>query len=149
MTIKPTITDILNDLITINKDHIIGHKEAIHDMNKNQHKIRQLLKAMVEQSENFIEELKEKIKEFGGEVTDKTITSGLVYNTWMDIVYSDAGSKPEIRHFCDQIEDMTLQAYDSALMKLKDLDENTYVLVFRQKQELVKFCNEVKNLQGD
>ena len=145
MTAKGTITSILNDLITINKDHIVGLKEAVHDMDKEQEKIRQLLKDMAEKSEDFIKELKEKVHEFGAEVTDKTITTGWVYNTWMDIVYSNASEKPEITNFCDQIDDTTLQAYHSALMKLKDLDKNIFDLVFRQNQELVRSCHEIKN----
>ncbi len=145
MTAETTSADILNDLVTINKDHVVGLKEAIHAMDKEQKKTRQALKMLLEQSEGFIKELKEKIHELGAEVTDKTITSGLVYNTWMDIVYSNANEKPEIRNFCDQVENMTLQGYDSALQKLKDLDKNVFDMVFRQKQALEKCCNEVKN----
>jgi len=146
---KDIIAAILNNLITINKDHIVGNKEAIHDTNKDQEKFRQLLKGMVKQGENFILELKEKINELGAEVTDKTITTGLVYNTWMDIVYNNTAERPEITNFCDQIEDTTLQAYDSALMKLKDLDQNIFDLVLRQKQGLAQSCNEIKKVLGN
>ena len=146
MTAQAAIAGILNDLITINKDHIVGIKEAVHNMDNDQEKIRRLLKGIVEQSEDFIKELKEKVHELGAEVSDKTITTGWVYNTWMDIVYSNTGEMPEITNFCKQIEDTTLQAYDSALTKLKDLDKNIFDLVFRQNQELVKSCNEIKNI---
>ena len=149
MTVKATIAGILNDLITINKDHVVGLKEAVHDIDKDQEKIRQLLKDMAEQSEDFIKDLKEKVHELGAEVTDKTITTGWVYNTWMDIVYENAGERPEIRNFCDQIEDTTLQAYHSALMKLKDLDKSIFDLISRQNQELVRSCNEIKNAMGN
>ena len=149
MTAEAIIAGILNDLITINKDHMIGLKEAFHDMDKDQEKSRELLKAVVELSEDFIEELKEKIHELGAEVTDKTITTGWVYNTWMDIVYNNAGERPEIRKFCDQIAETTMQVYDSVLVKLKDLDKNIFDLVFRQNQELVKSCNELKKEMGN
>jgi uncharacterized protein (TIGR02284 family) len=149
MTAETTITDVLNDLITINKDHVVGLKEAIHALDKKQKETRQALKMMLEHSEGFIKELKKKIHELGAEVTDKTITSGLVYNTWMDIIYSNANEKPEIRNFCDQVESMTLQGYDSALQKLKDLDKNVFDMVFQQKQVLLKCCNEVKTTMGN
>jgi uncharacterized protein (TIGR02284 family) len=145
MTTRTIITDILNDLVTINKDHTVGLKEAMHAIDKDQKKIREVLKVMLEQSEHFTKELKEKIHELDGEVTDKTITTGWVYNTWMDITYINTKETPEMRNFCDQIESMTLQAYDLALQKLKNLDKNVFDLVFRQKQELAKCCNEMKN----
>ena len=146
MTAEAIIADILNNLITINKDRIVGYKEAIHDTKEDREKIRRLFKEMVKQSEHFIRELKEKIRGLGAEVTDKTITTGLIYNTWMDIVYANSGEKPEITHFCDQIEDTTLQAYDSALMKIKDLDKTIYDLILRQKQELINSRDEIKKI---
>ena len=142
-----TIATILNNLVTINKDHIVGNKEAIHGTNNEN--IRHVLKRMVKQVGNFIFELKEKINELGAEVTDKTITTGLVYNIWMDIVFNNTAEKPEIRNFCDQIEDTTLQAYDSALKKLKGLDKNIFDLVLRQKKELVQCYNELKKVLGN
>jgi uncharacterized protein (TIGR02284 family) len=145
---KATIADILNNLITINKDRIVGYKEAIHETQVDKEKTRGLFKKMVEQSENYVEELIEKVKELGAKVTDKTITSGLIYNTWMDIIYTDSGEKPEISHFCEQIEDTTLQAYDSALEKIRDLDKVIYDLILRQKQELMDSCDEIKNIPG-
>jgi uncharacterized protein (TIGR02284 family) len=137
MTPEAIIADVLNNLVTINKDRIVGYKEAIHVTQEDQVKIRRLFKEMVKQSEHFIKELKEKIRGLGAEVTDKTITTGLVYNTWMDIVYANSGEKTDVIHFCDQIEGTTLQAYDSALMKIKDLDKNIYDLILRQKEELI------------
>jgi uncharacterized protein (TIGR02284 family) len=104
---------------------------------------------MVKQSEHFLDELTEKIKELGAKVTDRTTTFGFVYNTWMDIAYADSGEKPEISHFCEQIEDMTLQAYHSALEKTKDLDKSTSDLILRQKRDLIISCDEIKNLPGD
>src|SRR5688572_32309943 len=149
MTGKANIADVLNNLVTINKDRIVGYKEAIHDTKEYQEKISQLFNAMVEQSENFIEVLKREIKELGAEVTDKTITTGLIYNTWMDIVYANSGEKPDLSHFCHQIEETTQQAYDSALMKITDLDKKIYDLILRQKQELQTSCDEIKNIGRD
>ncbi len=143
MTAEEIIADILNNLITINKDRIVGYKEAIHVNQEDQVKIRRRFRGMVKQSEHFIKELKEKISGLGAEVTDKTITTGLVYNTWMDIVYANSGEKPDITHFCDQIEDTTLQAYDSALINIQDLDKIIYDLVLRQKQELINSRDEI------
>jgi len=143
MTPEAIIADVLNNLITINKDRIVGYKEAIHVTKDDQEKIRRIFKEMVKQSEHFIRELKEKIRGLGAEVTDKTITTGLVYNTWMDIVYANSGEKPDITHFRDQIEDTTLQAYVSALMNIKDLDKNIYEIILRQKQELINSRDEI------
>ena len=143
MTAEEIIADILNNLITINKDRIVGYKEAIHDTKEDQVRIRRLFKKAVKQSEHFIRELKEKIKRLGAKVTDKTITTGLVYNTWMDIVYANSVEKPDIIHFCDQLEDTTLQAYDSALINIKGLDKIFYDLVLSQKQDLINSRNEI------
>jgi len=149
MTEKATIADILNNLITINKDRIVGYREALHNTKENQEETRRLFKEMIGQSENFVEELKEKIKELGAEVQDKTLTTGLIYNTWMDIVYSDSGEKPEIPHFCDEIEKTTLHAYDAALIKTQTLDKNIHDLILRQKQELINSCDQIKNLHSN
>ncbi len=146
MTEKAIIADVLNNLITINKDRIVGYKEAIHDTKEDREKVRPLLDEMVKQSERFIEGLKSSIKDLGAEVTDKTLTTGLIYNTWMDIVYANSVEKPGVAHFCNQIEDTTLQAYNADLMKLKDLDKTIYNLILRQKQELLDSCDEIKKM---
>jgi len=44
MTGRTNAADILNDLITINKDRIVGYKEAIHDTKEDKEKIRRLFK---------------------------------------------------------------------------------------------------------
>jgi uncharacterized protein (TIGR02284 family) len=140
------ITDILNNLITINKNRIVGYKEAIHDTNESQEKIRGLFKKMVDQSENYIDELKEKIKQLGGEVTDKTITTGLVYNTWMDIIYAGADTKPPIGDFCNQVEETTLQAYEADIAKMDKLDKNIYDMLLRHKKELINAGKQINLL---
>jgi uncharacterized protein (TIGR02284 family) len=147
MTDKKTIADILNNLITINKYRIVGYKEAIYDTNENDAEARRLFKGMMEQSEDFKEELKEKLKQLNEEVTDKTLTSGLIYNTWMDIVYADVEEKPEVTHFCDQIEDTTMKAYQAALIKIENLDKTIYDLILRQKKELTNSCEQIKHIQ--
>ena len=140
------ITDILNNLITINKNRIVGYKEAIHDIDENQEKMRQLFKEMADQSENHIEELKELIKQLGGEITDKTITSGLVYNAWMDIIYAGTDNKPPVADFCNQVEETTLQAYEADLAKMEKPDKNIYDIILRQKQELINAGKQIKDL---
>lgn len=146
MTEKEIIGDILNNLITINKNRIVGYKEAIHDTHESREKMRGLFKEMADQSENYIEELKEKIKQLGSGVTDKTITTGVVYNTWMDIIYADAETKPPVADFCNEVEETTLQAYEADLVKMQKLDKSIYNMIRRQKQELINAGKQVKDL---
>ena len=141
-----SIIDILNNLITINKNRIVGYKEAVHDTDESRQKMRELFKEIAGQSENYIEELKEEIQQLGGEVTDKTITTALVYNTWMDIIYARADAKPPISEFCNQVEEDTLRAYEADLVKLSKLDKNIYEMIFRQKQDIVKAGKQIKDL---
>lgn len=141
-----SIAAILNNLITINKERIVGYKEAIHDTKASHIMIIELFKDIISQSGRYIEELKEKIHEIGAEVSDKTITAGFVYNTWMDIIYSGADSKPPVKEFCKQLEETTLQAYEADLNKIKDLDKNIYDMLLSEKLEIEMARKQIENL---
>src|SRR5215813_7297944 len=116
MTGKEVI-HILNDLITINKNRITGYKEIMHELKEE--KAIAHCREMIRQSEKNNGELAELVRDDGGEIEDKTTTAGIIYNTWMDIVYSDEKeSREDIYNFCRQMEKTTAKGYEAAIQAM-------------------------------
>jgi hypothetical protein len=92
---------------------------------------------MILQSEKFNEELRARLRDSGADADDTTSTSGLIYNTWMDIVYSEE-KEPEadIRNFCRQMEDTFAEGYEAALKNTVTAYPVEYDMIKRQKSEL-------------
>jgi len=65
------------------------------------------------------------------------------------VVYADAEQKPGLTHFCDQIEDTTMKAYEAALIKMENKDKTIYDVILRQKNELTNSCEQIKSIMRD
>ena len=127
------VISILNDLVTLNKNRVIGYKEVLHQANDE--KIAAHCHAMIHEGEKNIKDLSAVIEEAGGIVEDKTITSGFIYNLWMDIVYSDE-KEPEqdVYDYCRKMEQTALKGYEALLHEIKE--EKLYALADRQREQI-------------
>ncbi len=133
--ISKQVIHILNDLITLNKNRLTGYKEMVHELPDQQ--LETHCRAMIQQSEENLRQLGSIIRDAGGEVEDKTTTSGLVYNTWMDIVYgSEKESKEDMFQFCKQMEETVLKAYEAAAKETAGQGEKEHELIVQQQEEI-------------
>lgn len=117
--ISEPVIHVLNDLITINKNRVIGTKEILHELEEEE--LKEQCQTMVANSERNIEELSSLIKNAGAEVEDKTATSGFIYNTWMNIAYNEEKESADDLHtYLQKMEEATLNGYDALLKELRN-----------------------------
>jgi len=119
--ISSEVIQILNDLITLNKNRVTGYKEIVHKVNDET--IADHCREMIRQGERNVSQLSSIIEDAGGSVEDKTTTSGFIYNLWMDIVYAEEKeSQQDVYDYCRRMEQTALEGYEALLRHLKKED---------------------------
>ena len=115
MAIIDKQTRILNDLILINNDRVTNYRKAEEELKKEDADLIQLFQEKVEQSNNFIDELTQKVTEAGHKVESGTTNAGKIYHVWMDVKAFFGGfNRKIILDNCVVGEDAALSAYNDA-----------------------------------
>src|SRR6478672_12602209 len=143
--ISEPVIHLFNDLITINKNRVVGSREILHELDE------EILKAhchlMIDQSERNIKELSNYIVDAGAEVEDKTATSGFIYNTWMNIAYDEEKESAEDLHnYLKRMEETTLKGYEALLKNVENGSGEGYDLVVRQRTEIADSLQKLMTL---
>src|SRR4051812_42616289 len=73
----------INDLIKINNDRIAGYQKALEGTDDEG--LTLLFNEYIDQSKNYVNELRVYIHVLGGSPADGTTLSGKFYHTWMDV----------------------------------------------------------------
>jgi len=138
----------LNDLIKINNDRVAGYQKAIEATDEAG--LNLLFNEYIDQSKNYVNEIRDYIHVLGGDPTEGTSLSGKFYQAWMD-VKSVFGSKDNhsILSDCEYGEDIAKKAYRAALDD-KELiweDEQVVVLLNNHLEGLKKAHGAVKSLR--
>lgn len=116
MTILENQTRLLNDLILINNDRVVGYQKAIEELKKEDNDLKLLFQEKVNQSNEFKTELTQKVIETGHEVVTGTTNAGKIYRVWMDVKAFFGGSERKVvLDNCEDGEDAALAAYNDAL----------------------------------
>jgi uncharacterized protein (TIGR02284 family) len=103
----------LNDLIKINNDRIAGYQKALESIDDTAFAL--LFNEYIDQSKNYVTELKEYILVLGGSPTDGTSLSGKFYHTWMNVKATFINKdKQGILADCEYGEDVIIKAYRKA-----------------------------------
>jgi uncharacterized protein (TIGR02284 family) len=144
--ISGPVIHLFNDLITINKNRVVGSREILHELEG-----EEILKAhchlMIDQSERNIKELSNHIVDAGAEVEDKTATSGFIYNTWMNIAYDEEKESAEDLHnYLKRMEETTLKGYEALLKNVESAGGESYDLVVRQRKEIADSLQKLMTL---
>ncbi|SDD27312.1 conserved hypothetical protein [Mucilaginibacter pineti] len=104
----------LNDLIKINNDRIAGYEKANEATDETG--LNLLFNEYIDQSKNYVSEIREYIHVLGGSPTDGTTLSGKFYHTWMDVKAAFINKdRHGILADCEHGEDVAKKAYRSAL----------------------------------
>jgi uncharacterized protein (TIGR02284 family) len=104
----------LNDLIKINNDRIAGYQKA--NESTDETGLNLLFNEYIDQSKNYVSELREYIRVLGGSPTDGTTLSGKFYHAWMDVKSTFINKdKHGILADCERGEDIAKSAYRKAL----------------------------------
>jgi uncharacterized protein (TIGR02284 family) len=136
MATNDNLTEVLNDLIRINNDRIVGYEKASEEARDVDVDLRAIFKRMSEESRQYAAELTQEVVKLGGEPATGTTSSGKIYRVWMDMKATFSGStRQAILENCEFGEDAAQKAYESAL-KSEDLTSDVRQLVANQKSSL-------------
>lgn len=147
MAIIDKQTRILNDLILINNDRVTNYRKAEQELKKEDADLIQLFQEKVEQSNNFIDELTQKVTEAGHKVESGTTNAGKIYHVWMDVKAFFGGfNRKIILDNCVVGEDAALSAYNDALTS-EGLSPEIRSLLTQHHADLIVSYNKVKALK--
>lgn len=142
------IRDILNDLIRINNDRVVGYGKAIDELKPEDADLAALFNRYINESKQYADELTHEVTRLGGDPADGTTNSGKIYRVWMDLKAAITGKdRQTILNNCEFGEDAAQKAYDMALNADTELDPPLRDLIVRQKAQLKVGHDEVKRLR--
>lgn len=142
------ITGVLNDLIRINHDRVVGYEKAIDELRDEDADLKTLFQRYITESRQYSQELTQEVTRLGGDPAEGTTNSGKVYRVWMDLKAAITGKdRKTILNNCEFGEDAAQKAYDMALNSEMDYDPSIRDLIVRQKSSLKSGHDEVKRLR--
>ena len=107
---------ILNDLILINNDRVVGYQKAIEELKKEDDDLKLLFQGKINESKEYITQLTSKTVETGHEVETGTTNTGKIYRVWMDVKAFFGGfDRKVVLDNCENVENAALMAYNDAL----------------------------------
>ena len=131
------VVGVLNDLLRINHDRIVGYEKAIDELKDEDADLRTLFHRYTQESKEYATELTHEITRLDGDPADGTTNSGKVYRVWMDLKAAIAGKgRQAILENCEFGEDAAQKAYDMALNSDVELEAPLRELIVRQKAAL-------------
>ncbi len=142
------VTGIINDLVRINHDRVVGYEKAIEELKDEDADLKTLFQRYVMESRQYAQELTTEVSRLGGDAAEGTTNSGKIYRVWMDLKAAISGKdRQTILNNCEFGEDAAQKAYDTALNADVDLEPSIRELFVRQKASLRAGHDEVKRLR--
>ena len=142
------VIGIINDLIRINHDRIVGYEKAIEELKEGDADLRNLFARYIQESKGYAQELTHEVTRLNGDPADGTTNSGKIYRVWMDLKAAVTGKdRMTILNNCEFGEDAAQKAYDLALNSDTELEAPLRELIVRQKAQLKVGHDEVKRLR--
>jgi uncharacterized protein (TIGR02284 family) len=142
------LTSILNDLIRINHDRVVGYEKAVEELKDGDGDLKTLFQRYIMESRQYAQELTTEVSRVGGDAADGTTNSGKIWRVWMDLKAAIAGKdRKAILENCEFGEDAAQKAYDLALNADVELEPSLRDLIVTQKAKLRTGHDEVKRLR--
>src|SRR5687768_15236722 len=142
------VIGVINDLIRINNDRIVGYEKAIEELKDGDPDLKVLFQKYLTDSRQYSRELTTEVTRLGGDPADGTTNSGKIYRVWMDLKAAITGKDREtILDNCEFGEDAAQKAYDMALNTDEYLEAPVRELIIKQKATLRVGHDEVKRLR--
>jgi uncharacterized protein (TIGR02284 family) len=144
---KETI-EVLNDLIQINNDRIVGYEKAIKETTQpGDEDLKVLYASMIAESHRIKIALATEVQTMGADVEQGTTTSGKIYRAWMDVKAVFGGhDRHAVLANCEAGEDAAQRAYRMAL-EHEALPAYIRELLVQQQQSLKESHDEIKALR--
>ncbi len=145
MAAASEVTDVLNDLIRINRDRSAGYHKAGQDLKATDIDLKTVFTNLANASDQNANALAAEVQRLGGEVAGDTTQSGKLYRVWMDIRSGiSAHDRRSIVALCEFGEDSALKAYKLALESDAMMPEEIRSLIVEQKSALQHAHDTVK-----
>ena len=131
------LVSVLNDLIRINNDRIVGYERASKESKNIDVDLIATFNKMADQSRKYKAELVQQVSRLGGDAASDTTVSGKVYRVWMDLKAASTGKDREsILGSCEYGEDVAQRAYEAALESDAYMSTEVRQMISSQKSEL-------------
>lgn len=131
------LVSVLNDLIKINNDRVVGYMKASDETKELDVDLKSTFSKMADQSRKFGAELTQEVGRLGGDATTDTTASGKVYRVWMDLKAAITGKdRQSILGLCEYGEDVAQRSYDTALESDAFMTTEIRQLLSTQKGDL-------------
>jgi len=131
------LVSVLNDLIRINNDRIVGYERASKESKNIDVDLIATFNKMADQSRKYKGDLVQQVTRLGGDAASDTTVSGKVYRVWMDLKAAITGKDREsILGSCEYGEDVAQRAYEAALESDAYMSTEIRQMISSQKSEL-------------
>jgi uncharacterized protein (TIGR02284 family) len=131
------LISVLNDLIRINNDRVVGYERAAKEAKDLDVDLIATFNQMADQSRRYKSELVQEVSRLGGDPASDTTVSGKVYRVWMDLKAAITGKDREtILGNCEYGEDVAQRAYEAALESDAYMSTEIRQLITSQKGDL-------------
>ncbi len=128
---------LLNDLIRINNDRIVGYEKAADEARDIDVDLRAIFSRMSEESRQYAAELTQEVVKLGGDPATGTTNSGKIYRVWMDVKATFSGhNRQTVLENCEFGEDAAQKAYEAALKSDAEISADIRQLITNQKSSL-------------
>lgn len=136
--------EILNDLVEINNDRIVGYEKAIKELKEEDEDLKILFLNMIDESRQARLDLGNEVQVLGGVMEGGTTNSGKIYRVWMDVRALFSGhDRHSVLANCHKGEDAAQVAYKTAL-ESDSLPEHLREMIGEQQQILKASHDEIK-----
>jgi uncharacterized protein (TIGR02284 family) len=148
MAINEKTAEVLNDLVEINNDRVVGYEKAADETNSKDADLRALFTGFANESRKYATELSSLVRSLGEEPATDTTKRGKIYRAWMDLKAVVTGSsRKAILDSCEYGEDAAQRAYDRALESDAEFTPDIRQIILNQKENLKKGHDKVKNMR--
>jgi uncharacterized protein (TIGR02284 family) len=138
MATNEKLVEVLNDLILINNDRVVGYEKAIEEVKDLDVDLKGIFKKMADESREYKTELVQEVARLGGEpVVEGTTNMGKIYRVWMDVKATFSGhDRQSALESCEFGEDAAQKAYKTALASDAEMSAETRQLITSQQASL-------------
>lgn len=138
--------DVINEMITMNNDRIVGYELAAKETDDAG--LKKIFENFAIESRGYVSVLSSEVMKLGGKPSTVTTTSGKFYRAWMEVKTALTGkNRKAIIESCEYGEDVILETYDAALNSESVMPEDLLDTIIEQRNELQQSHNTIKALR--
>ncbi len=137
MATNEKLAEVLNDLVEINNDRVIGYEKAADETKGVDVDLQAVFHKMADESRKYKSELVQEVARLGGTASTGTTGLGKIYRVWMDVKAAFTGhDRQSILESCEFGEDAAQRAYKEALASDAEMNATTRQLITTQQASL-------------